>query len=243
MILISWSHSWCFDKAFWFFTVINNSSKSLYSLEIDNLITKSLLTSAHLLHSIFTLRLFFNFSHVFSAVIAKTFTPSDEYKTEYNLVKLLLLTKYISFSAQSIIELTVWSHDMFRTMSLSDCSVMSNWIFSQYQSNYISVRMISWFTHLSLCFIKVSLNLWSLKGSFFTCIQIAYFTANSEFMKFSVQSLSINSQADWLLTLTQTQKLFVSSAAVYIHVFSLLRGLSLDVFRDLRSEEPSSFLN
>ena len=163
MILISWFYSWCFSKAFWSFTAINNFSKSLYSLGIDILITGSQLSLTCLLHSIFASGLFSSL-RVSSADIAKIFTPSDKFRTEYNLLRLLSLMKYISFSAQSIIELAAQSHSISRTILLPDCSVMSNWIFFQYQSKHMSVRTVSQFTHSLLCFIKVSLNSWSLKG-------------------------------------------------------------------------------
>ena len=143
------------------------------------------------------------------------------------------------------IGLAAQSHGISRTISLPGCSIMLNWIFSQCWPKRMGVRTVSWFTHSLLCFIKVSSNPWSLKGFFFTCVQIACFAANSEFMKFPVQSLSISSQADWLLTLTQTQKLLVSSCAAAVNSLwcTLLRGFKIGVFRGLWPRGPSSFLN
>ena len=244
MILISWSHSWCFSKASWFFTAVNNSLKSLYSLEIDILVTGSQLSLTHLLHSIFASG-FFSSSRVSSADIVKIFTPSGEFRTEYNLLGLLPLTKYILFSTQSIIGLAAQSYGIPRTISLPGCSVMLIWIFSKCQPKCMSVGTVSQFTHSSLCFIKVSLNPWSLKGFFFTCVQIVCFAANPEFMKFPVQSLSISSQAGWLLTLTQTQKLLMSFCAAAANSLwcTLPGGFEIGVSRGLWPREPSSFLN
>ena len=244
MILISWSHSWCFSKASWFFTAINNSLKSLYSLGIDILVTESQSSLTYLLHSIFASG-FFSSSRVSSADIVKIFTPSGEFRTEYNLLRLLLLTKYISFSAQSIIGLTAQSHGIPRTISLPGCFVMSNWIFFKCWPKCIGVRTVSWFTHSLLCFIKVSSNPWSLKGFFFTCVQIVCFAANSGFMKFPVQSLSISSQAGWPLTLAQTRKLLVSYCAAAANSLwcTLLRGFKIGVSEGLWPRGPPSFLN
>ena len=197
-----------------------------------------------LLHSI-SVSEFFSSSRVSSADIVKIFTPSGEFRTEYNLLELLPLTKYILFSAQSIIGLAAQSHGIPRTISLPGCSVMSNWIFSQCWVKCMSTGTVSQFTHLSLCFIKVSLKPWRLKEFCFTCVQIACFTANSEFMKFPVQPLSISSQAGWSLTLTQTQKLLMTFCAAAVNFLwcTLLRGFEIGVFRNLWLRGPSSFLN
>ena len=244
MILISWFYSWCFSKASWFFTAVNNSLKSLYSLRINILIMRSQSSLTHLLHSIFVSE-FFSSSHISSADIAKIFTPSDEFRTEYNLLRLLSLTKYILFSAQLIIGLTAQSHGIPRTISLPGCSIMSNWIFSQCRAKCMGTGTVSRFTHPSLCFIKVPSKPWSLKGFCFTCVQIACFAANSEFMKFPVQSLSISSQAGWLLTLAQTWKLLISFCAAAANSLwcTLPEGFKIGVFRGLWPGEPSSFLN
>ena len=188
---------------------------------------------------------FFSFSRVSSADIVKIFTPSDEFRTEYNLLRLLPLMKYISFLTQLIIGLAAQSHGIPRTISLPGCFIMSNWIFSQCWLKCMSVRTVSQFTHSLLCFIKVSLNPWSLKGFFFTCVQIVCFAANSEFMKFPVQSLSISSQAGWLLTLAQIWKLLVSSCAAAANSLwcTLPEDFKIGVSRGLWPGGPPSFLN
>ena len=244
MILISWSHSWCFSKASWSFTAVNNPLKSLYSLGIDILVTGSWSSLTRLLHSIFVSG-FFSSLRVSFTDIAKIFTPSGEFRTEYNLLELLPLTKYILFSAQSIIGLAAQSHGIPRTISLPDCFIMLNWIFSQCQAKCMGTGTVSQFTHPSLCFIKVPLKPWSLKGFCFTCVQIACFTANPGSMKFPVQPLSISSQAGWLLTLAQTWKLLVSSCAAAVNSLwcTLLRGFEIGVSEGLWPGGPSSFLN
>ena len=244
MILISWSHSWCFGKASWSFTAVNNSLKSLYSLGIDILVTGSQSSLTRLLHSIFVSE-FFSSLRVSSADIVKIFTPSGEFRTGYNLLELPPLTKYILFSAQSIIGLAAQSHGIPRTISLPGCSVMLNWIFSKCQPKYMGVGTVSRFTHSSLCFIKVPLNPWSLKGFFFTCVQIACFAANSGSMKFPVQPLSISSQTGWLLTLAQTQKLLMSSCAAAANSLwcTLPEGFEIGVSGGLWPGGPPSFLN
>ena len=82
---------------FWFFMTVNNSLKSLYSLEMNILITESLLISAYQLYSIFVSEFFISLC-ISSAVIVKIFTPSHEFRTEYNFVSLLLLAKFISLT-------------------------------------------------------------------------------------------------------------------------------------------------
>ena len=75
---------------------VNISLKSLYSLEIDNLITKSEFSKTIQLYSIFILR-FLSFLHGFSAVIMKIFTPLDEHIIKYSFTKVNSFTKYILF--------------------------------------------------------------------------------------------------------------------------------------------------
>ena len=69
------------------------------------------------------------------------------------------------------------------------------------------------------------------------------FTVNSEDKKFSVQSLSISSLAEWSLTLAQTWKLFVLFIITSVFVLLSFKDFKVDVFSGLRPERPSSFLN
>ena len=176
---------------------------------------------------------------------ARDCLPRSTRSGTMTLLELPPLTKYILFSVQSIIGLAAQSHGIPRTISLPGCSVMLNWIFIQCWAKCMGTGTVSQFTHLLLCFIKVPSKPWSLKGFCFTCVQIACFTANSESMKFPVQSLSISSQAGWLLTLTQTQKLLMSFCAAAANSLwcTLLRGFEIGIFRGLWPGGPPSFLN
>lgn len=128
-------------------------------------------------------------------------------------------------------------------MSLPDCFIMLNWIFSQYWLNCTVKGVISWFTHSWLYFRKILLNLWSLKEFFFLWVWIMYFIVKLEFMKFSVQLLSISSWAEWLLTLTQIWKFSMSIIVAIVASIALSEDFNVSNSEHFRLKRPSSFLN
>ena len=148
--LISWSYSWCFDKAFWFFTAVNNSWKSLYSFRIGILVIRSWLNFTHWLHSIWVVG-FFNFLHAFFTVMMRIFTPLSEFRTECSFSE-LLLWKATLFAAQLIVRLAAQSYNILRTILLPDCFIKSNWILFWYWLICMVISTVSLLTHSSLCF-------------------------------------------------------------------------------------------
>ena len=121
MSLISWFHDWCLNSVSWLLSFSNRILYFWYFLEIL-VIAKLLLIS--LLHNICASKLFFNSLHISFTVIAKIFILSDNFNIKCNRVVFIWRKAIISL-IQSIIELIIWSHDMSRTILLSDCFITS----------------------------------------------------------------------------------------------------------------------
>ena len=131
MSLISWSHDWCLSNVSWSLSFSNKILYFWYSLEIS---TIARLLLIFLLYNICASELFFSSLRISFAVIAKIFTFSDDFNIECNRVVSVWRKAIVSLT-QSIIELIIWSHDMSRTILLSDCFVTFKRNFFQWRSS------------------------------------------------------------------------------------------------------------
>ncbi len=154
MSLISWFHDWCLSSVSWSLSFSNRILYFWYSLEIL-VIARLLLIS--LLYNICASELYFSSLRILFAVIAKIFTLSDDFNIKCNYV-VSIWRKAIVSLIQSIIELIIWSHDMSRTILLSDCFITFKRNFSQWCSSLKWMSQVSWFISLLLYFISVSLK-------------------------------------------------------------------------------------
>ena len=152
--LILWFHDWCLNSVFWSFSFSNRILYFWYFLKIL-MIAKLLLI--FLLHNIYASELFFSSLCISFAVITKIFTLSDDFNIECNHV-ISIWRKMIVSLIQSIIELIIWSHDMSRTISLSDCFITSKCNFFQWCSSFKWMSWVSWFISSLLYFMSVSLK-------------------------------------------------------------------------------------
>ena len=151
MSLISWSHDWCLSSVSWSLSFSNRILYFWYFLEIL-MIAKLLLTS---LLYICASELFFSSLRISFTVITKIFTLSDDFNIECNRVVSVWRKAIVSLT-QSIIELIIQSHDMSRTISLSDCFVTSKRNFSQWRSSLKWMSRVSWSISSLLYFMSVS---------------------------------------------------------------------------------------
>ncbi len=154
MSLILWFHDWCLNSVSWSLSFSNRILYFWYSLEILA-ITRLLSTS--LLHNICASELFFSSLRILFTVITKIFTLSDDFNIECNRVVSVWRKAIISL-IQSIIELIIWSHDISRTILLSDCFVTSKRNFSQWCSSLKWMSWIFWSINSLLYFMNVSLK-------------------------------------------------------------------------------------
>ncbi len=121
MSLISWSHDWCLSSVSWLLSFSNRILYFWYSLEIS---TIARLLLIFLLHNICASELFFSSLRISFAVITKIFTFSDDFNIKCNRV-IFIWRKMIISLTQFIIELIIQSHDISRTILLSDCFITS----------------------------------------------------------------------------------------------------------------------
>ena len=152
MSLISWSYDWCLSSVSWSLSFLNRILYFWYSLKIST-IARLLLIS--LLHNICASELFFSSLRISFAIITKIFTFSDDFNIECNRV-VSVRRKVIISLTQSIIELIIWSHDMSRIISLSDCFVTFKRNFSQWHLSLKWMSWIFWFISSLLYFMSVS---------------------------------------------------------------------------------------
>ncbi len=152
MSLISWFHDWCLSSVSWSLSFSNRILYFWYFLEIS-MIVRLLLIS--LLHNIYASELFFSSLRISFAVITKIFTFFDDFNIECNRV-VFIWRKVIISLTQSIIELIIWSHDMSRTILLSDCFVTFKRNFSQWRSSLKWMSWVFWSISSLLYFMSVS---------------------------------------------------------------------------------------
>ena len=121
--LISWFHDWCLNSVFWSLSFSKRILYFWYSLEIIAIAKffKWLLWIS-LLHNICASLISLNSSRISSLIMMNIFISCDDFNIKCNRV-IFVLRNAIVLLIQSIIELIVWSHDMFKTISLSDCFV------------------------------------------------------------------------------------------------------------------------
>ena len=122
--LILWFQDWCLNSVSWSLSFSNRILYFWYFLKIV-VIMKFFEWSffwISLLHNIYTSLISQNSSRISSFVIAKIFTSLDDFNIKYNHVVSVSRNAIISL-IQLIIKLILQSHDMFKTMSLSDCFI------------------------------------------------------------------------------------------------------------------------
>ncbi len=154
MSLISWFYDWCLSSVSWSLSFSNRILYFWYSLEIL-MIARLLLI--FLLHNIYASELFFSSLRISFTVITKIFTLFDDFNIECNHV-VFIWRKVIVSLTQSIIKLIIWSHDMSRTISLSDCFIMFKRNFFQWHLSFKWMSQVSWFISSLLYFMNVSLK-------------------------------------------------------------------------------------
>ena len=131
MSLISWFHDWCLSSVSWSLSFSNRILYFWYFLKII-VITRFFEWSffwISLLHNICILLISWNSSRISLFIIAKIFTSLNDFNIEYNHVVSVFRNAIISL-IQLIIELILWSHDIFRTMLLSDYFIIFKHNFS-----------------------------------------------------------------------------------------------------------------
>ena len=160
--LISWFHDWCLSNVFWSLSFLNRILYFWYSLKIITIMRffKWLLWIS-LLHNICVSLISLNSSRISLLIMMNIFTFCDDFNIECNCV-IFISKNAIILLIQSIIELIIWSHDMFRTTSLSDCFVTSKHNFSQCCSSFKWMNQVSWSISLILYFMNVSLKFYRL---------------------------------------------------------------------------------
>ncbi len=152
MSLISWFHDWCLSSISWSLSFLNRILYFWYSLEILTIVKLLLI---FLLHNICASELFFSSLRILFAVIAKIFTFFNDFNIKCNRV-VSVWRKVIVSLTQSIIELIIWSHDMSRTISLSDYFITFKCNFFQWCSSLKWMNWVFWFISSLLYFISVS---------------------------------------------------------------------------------------
>ncbi len=162
MSLILWFHDWCLSNVFWSLSFLNRILYFWYSLKIIAIVRFfewSLWIS--LLHNICISLISLNFSRISLLVMMNIFTSCDDFNIKCNRVVFISRNAIVSL-IQLIIELIVWSHDMSKTISLSDCFITFKHNFFQCCLSFKWMSWVSWFISLSLYFISVSLKFCSL---------------------------------------------------------------------------------
>ncbi len=156
--LISWFHDWCLNSVFWSLSFSNRILYFWYSLKIITIarfFKWSLWIS--LLYNICASLISLNSSRISSLVIMNIFTFCDDFNIKCNRV-VSVSRNAIILLTQSIIELIIRSHDMSRTISLSDCFVIFKCNFFQCCSSFKWMSRVSWSISSLLYFMSVSLK-------------------------------------------------------------------------------------
>ena len=156
--LILWFYNWCLNSVFWSLSFSNKILYFWYFLKIIA-IMKFFKWSLwiFLLHNICASLISLNSSRISSLVMMNIFTSCDDFNIKCNHVIFVSRNAIVSLT-QSIIELIVRSHDMSRTISLSDCFVTSKRNFFQCRLNLKWMSWISWSISSLLYFMNVSLK-------------------------------------------------------------------------------------
>ncbi len=152
MSLISWFHDWCLNSVSWSLSFSNRILYFWYSLKI---LTIARLLLISLLHNICASELFFSSLRISFIVITKIFTLFDDFNIECNHVVSVWRKTIVSLT-QFIIELIVQSHDMSRTILLSDCFITFKCNFSQWCLNLKWMSWVSWSISSLLYFMSIS---------------------------------------------------------------------------------------
>ncbi len=160
--LILWFHDWCLSSVFWSLSFSNRILYFWYSLEIIAIARffKWLLWIS-LLYNICTSLISLNSLRISSLIMMNIFTFCDDFNIECNRVASVSRNAIISLT-QSIIKLIIWSHDMSRTISLSDCFITFKCNFSQCHLSLKWMSQVSWSISSLLYFMSVSLKFCSL---------------------------------------------------------------------------------
>ncbi len=121
--LILWSYNWCLNSVSWLLSFLNRILYFWYSLKII-MIVKFFKWSfwISLLHNICASLISLNSSRISLLIMMNIFTFCDDFNIECNRV-IFISKNAIVLLIQSIIELIIWNHDMFKTISLSDCLI------------------------------------------------------------------------------------------------------------------------
>ncbi len=125
-----------------------------YSLEISMIVRLLLI---FLLHNICAFELFFSSLRILFTVITKIFTFFDDFNIKCNRV-VFIWRKVIVSLTQSIIELIIWSHDMSKTILLSDYFITSKCNFFQWCSSLKWMSWVFWSISSLLYFMSISLK-------------------------------------------------------------------------------------
>ncbi len=154
--LILWSHDWCLSSVFWSLSFLNRILYFWYSLKIIA-IARFFEWSLwiFLLHNICASLISLNSSRISSLIMINIFTFCNDFNIECNCIVFISRNAIVSL-IQSIIELIIWSHDMFRTILLSDCFVIFKHNFFQYHLSLKWMNWVSWSISSLLYFMSVS---------------------------------------------------------------------------------------
>ena len=121
--LILWFHDWCLNNVFWSLSFLNRILYFWYSLKIIAIVRFfkwSLWIS--LLHNICTSLISLNSLRIFSLIMTNIFTSCDDFNIKCNHVISVSRNVIVSLT-QFIIELIIQSHDISKTILLSDCFI------------------------------------------------------------------------------------------------------------------------
>ncbi len=158
MSLILWFHDWCLSNVFWSLSFLNRILYFWYSLKIIAIMRffKWLLWIS-LLHNICVSLISLNSSRISSLIMMNIFILCDDFNIECNRVVSVSRNAIVSL-IQSIIELIIWSHDMFKSILLSDCFVTFKHNFFQCHSSFKCMSWVSWFISSLLYFMNILLK-------------------------------------------------------------------------------------
>ncbi len=129
--LISWSYDWCLSNVFWSLSFLNKILYFWYSLKIIAIMRFFKWSFwISLLHNICASLISLNSSRISLLIMINIFTFCDDFNIKCNHVVSVLRNAIVSLT-QLIIELIIWSHNMFKTILLFDCFVTSKYNFFQ----------------------------------------------------------------------------------------------------------------
>ncbi len=158
MSLILWFHDWCLSSVFWSLSFSNRILYFWYFLKIiaiARFFEWSLWIS--LLYNICASLISLNSSRISSLVMMNIFTFYDDFNIKCNCVTSASRNAIISLT-QLIIESIIWSHDISRIISLSDCFITFKRNFFQCCLSLKWMSQVSWSISSLLYFMNVSLK-------------------------------------------------------------------------------------